>query len=76
VVSNSILVPTAFGETTFMVTDAEGNVTTETDPPVSKGAASSPRATTMSCTFHVEGTENGFSFVLEGSVTGFVTPVR
>jgi hypothetical protein len=73
---NSILVPTAFGETTFTVTDPEGNVTTETDPPVSKGSSSHPRATTTSCTFHVEGTEDGFSFVLDGSVTGFVTPAR
>ncbi len=76
VASNSILVPTAFGETTFTVTDPEGNVTTETTPPVSKGSASPPLATTTSCTFHVEGSEDGFTFVLEGNVTGFVTPVR
>jgi hypothetical protein len=76
VASNSILVPTAFGETTFTVTDPEGNVTTETTPPVSKGSASPPLATTTSCTFHVEGSEDGFTFVLVGSVTGFVSPVR
>jgi hypothetical protein len=76
VASNSILVPTAFGETTITVTDPEGNVTTETDPPVSKGSSSPPLATTASCTFHVEATEDGFSVVVDGSVTGFVTPAR
>jgi len=74
--SNSILVPTAFGEVTVTITDPEGNVTTETEPPVSKGSSSRLRATTTSCIFHVEGTEDGFSFVVDGSVTGFVTPVR
>jgi len=74
--SNSVLVPTSFGQITFTVTDPEGNVTTETEPPVSKGSSGHPRATTTSCTFHQEGTEDGFSFVVDGSVTGFVTPVR
>ena len=76
VASNSLLVPTAFGEITVTATDPEGNVTTETTPPVSKGSASPPLATTTRCTFHVEGSEDGFTFVAEGSVTGFVTPVR
>ena len=76
VASNSNLVPTAFGEITFTVTDPEGTVTTETNPPVSKGSSSRPRATTVSCTFHEEGSDDGFTFVVDGSVTGFVTPVR
>jgi hypothetical protein len=76
VASTSNLVPTAFGEITVTVTDPEGNVTTETVPPASKGSSSKPRATTVSCTFHEEGTEDGFTFVVDGSVTGFVTPVR
>ena len=76
VASNSNLVPTAFGEITLTVTDPEGNVTTETTPPVSKGSSSRPRATTVSCTFHEEGSEDGFTFVVDGSVTGFVTPAR
>ena len=74
-VSNSILVPTAFGETTFTVTDPEGTVTTETYPPVSKGSSAPPLATTTSCTFHLDSTEDGYSIVLDASVTGFVTPV-
>ena len=76
VASNSNLVPTAFGEITLTVTDPEGNVTSETSPPVSKGSSTHSRATTTSCTFHQEGTEDGFSFVVDGTVTGFVTPVR
>jgi hypothetical protein len=76
VASNSILVPTAFGEQTITLTDPDGNVTTETIPPVSKGSSSHPRATTASCTFHIEATEGGFSFVVDGSVTGFITPVH
>jgi hypothetical protein len=40
-----------------------------------QGLLAHPRATSTSCTFHVEGTEDGFSIVVDGSVTGFVTPV-
>lgn len=76
VASTSMLVPTAFGEITITATDPEGNVTTETIPPVSKGSSSKSRATTVSCTFHEEGSEDGFTFVVDGSVTGFITPVR
>ena len=76
VASNTNLAPTAFGEITVTVTDPEGNVTTETIPPVSKGTSSRSRATTVSCTFHEEFSDDGFAVVVDGSVTGFVTPVR
>src|SRR5262245_9176387 len=37
--SNAVVVPVAFGETTFTVTDPDGNVVdSETDPPASKGS--------------------------------------
>ena len=76
VATTTVLVPTAFGEITVTVTDPDGNVTTETDPAVNKGSASRPRATTTTCTFHIEDSQDGFSVVVDGSVTGFVTPAR
>lgn len=80
--SNSILVPTGFGEFHGVLTDAEGNVVDEfTDPPVAKGNATRDRATSATCTFEVEETftvpELGLVTLRgEGSVIGFVTPAR
>ena len=80
--SNSILVPTGFGEFHGVLTDAEGNVVDEfTDPPVTKGNATRDRATSATCTFEVEETftipELGLVTLHgEGSVIGFVTPAR
>src|SRR6266498_3866050 len=61
---------------TYQVVVAGNGQFTPAHDVVSKGSASPPLATTTSCTFHVEGSEDGFTFVLEGNVTGFVTPVR
>jgi hypothetical protein len=76
--SNSILVPTEFGPFVGTVTDPDGNVVDTIDEPGStKGRSSKPRATTTSCTFHFEMTdEAGSTFSADSSVTGFVTPLR
>jgi hypothetical protein len=80
--SNSILVPTEFGEFHGVLTDAQGNVLEEfTDPPLLKGNAPQDHATSVTCTFDFEETftdpELGLvTFQGEGSVIAFVTPVR
>lgn len=76
--SNSILVPTEFGPFVATVTDPDGNVVdTINEPGSTKGRSSKPRATTTSCTFHFEMTdEAGFTVSADSSVTGFVTPLR
>jgi hypothetical protein len=74
------LVPLAFGEQVFTLTDANGNVIDqETIPPSSKGAGTSngTRATETSCTFSGRQTDpEGNIFTITGSVTGFVTPAK
>ena len=80
--STSMLIPTAFGEFHATVTDNQGNVIQEeTEPPAIKGNSGHRRATTTSCTFTIsdsfEDPDLGLlTFTVEGSVTGFVTPVR
>lgn len=76
--SNSTLVPTAFGGFVGVVLDPNGTVVdTINEPGSTKGQSSKQRRTTTSCTFHVEETDAaGFTFVADGSVTGFVTPLR
>jgi hypothetical protein len=78
--STTILVPLAFGELVFTVTDANGNVIEQdTTPPSTKGAGTSngTRATKTSCMFSGSQTDPaGNTFTITGSVTGFVTPAR
>lgn len=81
--STSVLVPTFFGELHGTVTDSSGNVIEEfVDPPMVKGnSGGHPRATTTSCTFTInqsfEEPDLGLLFFSgQGSLTGFVTPVR
>jgi hypothetical protein len=83
IASTSILVPTAFGEFHGTVTDSDGNVIDQfSDPPVVKGnSGNHARTTTTSCTFTLtESFEDPglglLTLTVEGSVTGFVTPVR
>ena len=83
IASTSILVPTAFGETHGVITDSNGNVIDQfTDPPVVKGnSGNQARATMASCTFTItdsfEDPQLGvLTVTVEGSVGGFVTPVR
>lgn len=82
--SNTVFIPTGFGEFHGEVTSvATGEVLeTFTDPPAIKGSSNKPRGTSLSCTFSFSGDE----FVPElgglvhfeggGSVTGFATPAR
>lgn len=80
--STSMLIPTAFGEFHVTLTDADGNVIEqETEPPSIKGNASRQRTSSTTCTFTLsdsfEDPDLGLlTFTVEGSVTGFVTPVR
>lgn len=81
--STSILVPTAFGEFHGVVTDSSGAVLGEfTEPPTTKGKATKARATSTTCSFEIS--ETGFdeefgqvvTFTADGTVTGFISPVR
>lgn len=77
--SNAVLIPVAFGETTFTVTDSSGTVVaTETQPPVSKGSSASNPAATTSCSFSGSAVdpETGDTFAISGTVVGFVTPAH
>ena len=81
--SNSILVPTAFGELHGTITDANGNVIDEfVDPAAFKGRSDKQtRATTTACTFTITDSFDDpdlgpVTFTGVGSVTGFITPVR
>lgn len=81
--STGVMIATAFGEFHGTVTDSAGNVVDEiTEPASTKGSSGDHlRATTTTCTFTVSNTfddpELGtLTFAGEGTVTGFVTPVR
>lgn len=78
--SSSTLVPLAFGETTFTITDANGTVLdSETQPASTKGQSGTQvRATATSCSYTGSATdpESGTTFTLSGTVDAFVTPVH
>lgn len=77
--STSTLIPLAFGEQTFTVTDPSGTVVDqETQPPSAKGAsADASRSTQTTCTFSGSQTDpaSGYTFSISGTVLGFVTPL-
>jgi hypothetical protein len=74
--SNAVFVPVSFGEATFTLTDADGNVLEEsTDPPRTKGAGQNADLT---CTYTGSGTFEDpdlgvLTFTFSGDVTGFRT---
>jgi hypothetical protein len=81
--STKVLIPVALGEFHGTLTDASGTVIDEfTDPAMTKGSSGKQaRATTTSCTFTIDDTFQDpdlgtVTFHGEGTVTGFVTPVR
>jgi hypothetical protein len=80
--SNSMLIPTSFGEFHGVITDSTGAVVEEfTDPPATKGSSTHPRGTSVSCTYltvgHFDVPELGRLDVAgTGTVEAFVTPVR
>jgi hypothetical protein len=82
--SNTVFIPTSFGEFNAVVTNAETGEVIDgfSEPPAVKGSSGKARATTLNCTFTFSGDEYvpelGFTIHFEGtgSVTGFSTPVR
>ena len=82
--SNTVFVPTAFGDTHVVVSVADsGEVLDEfTDPAMWKGKATKERRTSTSCTytivfgFHDEELDEHLLFTATGSVEGFYTPAR
>jgi hypothetical protein len=80
--SNSMLIPTSFGEFHGVITDSTGTVVEEfTDQPAAKGSSTKPRGTSVSCTYftvgHFDVPEIGRLDVAgTGTVEAFVTPVR
>lgn len=83
--SNSILVPTGFGEFHGVLRDDEGNIVDEfVDPAVSKGQSGKNKGDLVECTFSFvevsDGSDpefpEGWTFSGEGSVIAFVTPSR
>jgi len=78
--STSVLVPVAFGESTFTITDSDGNVVeSDTTPATTKGQAGKQvRGTAISCSYAGGATdpESGMTFAISGTVMGFATPAR
>lgn len=74
--STATLIPLSFGEATFTVYDANGVVVDSgTDPGTAKrGASVHNKNGTLHCTYTGGATfPDGSSFVVTGSVTGFIT---
>jgi len=72
--SNRVLIPVAFGEFSFTITNPSGVVIDSgTDPAFSKGSSSPKGHTLIECTYFVTNTQNGFTFSGSGGVTGFIT---
>ena len=77
--STATFVPVSFGEFTFTVTDAQGNVVDQgTEPGIDKGKgnAAKGKKTLITCEFSFSDTEDGLTFEGGGTVTGFLTPNR
>jgi hypothetical protein len=81
--SNTVLVPTHFGEFHGVVTNEGGDVLDEfTEPAESKGNSAKQRGTSVNCTYVFEGQEFSdelgevVNFRGEGSVSGFITPAK
>jgi hypothetical protein len=76
--STSMLIPVAFGPTTFTVTDPDGNVVDSgTEPAEAKGSSAQNPGADMECSFLLTFQDpDGLTITVEGTVTGFVTPAR
>jgi hypothetical protein len=71
--SNTVLIPIAFGTFTGTFTDPNGVTSTDTEPPVTKGAAVPANGLVEDCTYSFRlSFPNGSSFAGSGSVTGFI----
>jgi hypothetical protein len=73
--SNSVLIPVAFGVETVVVTDTSGT-TTSTNPAEDKGRSAPHGGQAVSCSYHLAFSFPGGSVVINGTVTGFVTPAN
>ena len=70
-----ILIPIAHGTESVVFTDPSGVPHPFSFPADAKGSAVPQGATTFGCSFHGTGSfPDGSSFVLDGTVTGFITP--
>jgi hypothetical protein len=74
--SNSILVPVAFGAETQVFTDLGGTATTTIFPGTAKGSSAPNGGTLQNCGYHIALSFPVGSFVIDGTVTGFVTPAN
>ena len=74
--STSMLVPLAFGPSTFTITDPNGVVVDSgTDPEAAKGESANA-AGAQWCTYWLSVTDgDGFTFSVSGPVLGKVTPI-
>lgn len=71
---NGVVVPVAFGESTFVARDAEGNVVDEgSEPATSKGNAKARGRERVTCSFTLIFVEDGITATVTGTVTGFMT---
>ncbi|MDP9226141.1 MAG: hypothetical protein M3P18_20340 [Actinomycetota bacterium] len=73
--SNAILIPVAFGVETGVFTDPGGTAHPFTNPARTKGSSTPNGAPLINCSYHVAlSFPDGSSVVVDGTVTGFVTP--
>jgi hypothetical protein len=73
--SNAILIPVAFGVETGVFTDPDGTAHPFTNPVRTKGSSTPNGAPLINCSYHVAlSFPDGSSVVVDGTVTGFVTP--
>ena len=72
--STAVLIPVAFGPSTFTVTDPNDQVIdTENDPGGPKGSAAPAGRTLLDCSYSLSSSFEGYTFSVTGTVTGFVT---
>ena len=82
--SNTVFIPTSFGDTHVVVSIADGGEVIDefTDPAVWKGRATKDRRTSTSCTYtivfevHDEELDEHLLITVTGPVEGFYTPAR
>ncbi len=74
--SNSVLIPVAFGVETVVFTDTSGTVTTSTNPARAKGPSAPKAGPVVNCSYHLALSFPDGSVVIDGTVTGFITPAN
>jgi hypothetical protein len=74
--SNSILIPVVFGAETQVFTDLSGTMTTTVFPGAAKGSSAPNGGTLLNCSYHIALSFPDGNLVIDGTVTGFVTPAN